>query len=185
MAHLDSKEGSPGAVDNATGTAALLAIGDLLVGQRLPVSVELVPINGEDHYSVGGEHCFVADNAGRWEEVVLAVNLDAVGARDALTAVSLYGCPPWLETHVNEVLARHPLVEPGEAWYESDHSIVAMQGRPALALTSTTFRELCGSITHTPGDTLDVVAAEPVAAAAEFVADVLRSLPSEPQGSLT
>jgi aminopeptidase YwaD len=182
MAHLDSKEGSPGAVDNATGTAALLAIGDLLAGQRLPVAVELVPMNGEDHYSVGGEHRFVADNAGRWEEIVLAVNLDAVGARDAGTAVSLYGCPPWLEHHIDRVMARHPTVERGDAWYESDHSIVAMHGRPAMALTSTTFRDLCASITHTPRDTLDIVAAEPVAAAAEFVADVLRSLPHETQG---
>jgi aminopeptidase YwaD len=184
MAHLDPKEGSPGAVDNATGTAALLAIGELLVEQVSPVSVEMVPINGEDHDSVGGEHCFVADNTGRWEELVLAINLDAVGARDARTAVSLYGCPPWPEAHVNEVLARHPHVQHGEAWYESDHSIVAMQGRPAVALTSTTFGEQCASITHTPRDTLEVVAAEPVAAAAEFVADVLRSLPAETQGSL-
>lgn len=179
MAHLDSKEGSPGAVDNATGTAALLVIGELLVGQHLPVSVELVPVNGEDHYSVGGEHCFVADNAGRWEEVVLAVNLDAVGARDARTAVSLYGCPPWLEAHVDEVLARHPLVERGEAWYESDHSIVAMRGRPTIALTSTNFRGLCASVTHTERDTLDVVALEPVAAAAAFVADLLANLPTD------
>jgi aminopeptidase YwaD len=185
MAHLDSKEGSPGAVDNATGTAALLAIGELLAGQHLPVAVELVPMNGEDHYSAGGEHRFVADNTGRWDEIVLAANLDAVGARGAGTAVSLYGCPPWLEQHIDQVVARHPMVEPGEAWYESDHSIVAMHGRPAMALTSTTFRDLCAGITHTPRDTLAIVDAEPVAAAAEFVADVIRSLPPNTQGPTT
>jgi aminopeptidase YwaD len=185
MAHLDSKEGSPGAVDNATGTAALLAIGELLVGTLLPVSLELGPINGEDHYSVGGEHCFVADNTGRWEEIVLAVNLDAVGARGATTAVSLYGCPDALADHVAAVMGRHPTLQPGEAWYESDHSIVAMHGRPAMALTSTTFRELCASVTHTPRDTLAIVDAEPVAEAAAFVADLLRSLPPETQGPTT
>ena len=182
MAHLDSKEGSPGAVDNATGTAALLAIAEVLSADDARHRLEILPLNGEDHYSVGGEHCFVAANEGRWEEILLAINLDAIGARGAATAVSLYGCPEGLAAHVETVLTRHPHVTMGEAWYESDHSIVAMQGRPAMALTSTTFRDLCAGITHTPRDTLDIVAAELVAAAAEFVADVVLSLPQQTPG---
>jgi hypothetical protein len=54
-----------------------------------------------------------------------------------------------------------------------------------MALTSTTFRDLCAGITHTPRDTLAIVDAEPVAAAAEFVADVIRSLPPNTQGPTT
>jgi hypothetical protein len=80
---------------------------------------------------------------------------------------------------------REPAGLTGEAWYESDHSIVAMDGRPAVALTSTTFRELCAGVTHTEGDTLDIVAAEPVAAAAAFVADLVGSLPADARGPAT
>ena len=69
MAHLDSKAGSPGAVDNATGVAALLSIAQRLAERDTPWRLEIVPFNGEDHYSVGGEHCFVADNEGRWDEI--------------------------------------------------------------------------------------------------------------------
>ena len=179
MAHLDSKEGSPGAVDNATGVAALLSIAQHLAERDTARRLEIVPFNGEDHYSVGGEHCFVTDNEGRWDEIELGINLDAVGARGAGTAVSLYGCPAGLLAHVEAVMARHPGISEGEAWYESDHSIVAMRGRPTIALTSTNFRELCASVTHTERDTLDVVAAEPVAAAAAFVADLVATLPRD------
>ncbi len=125
-----------------------------------------------------GEHLFVAANEGRWQEIVLAINLDAVGGRGAGTAVSLYGCCEDVSAIIRRVMRRHPGTSIGEPWYESDHSIVAMHGRPAVALTSTTFRELCATVTHTERDTLDVVDPERVAAAARFVADVIRSLPA-------
>jgi len=48
-----------------------------------------------------------------------------------------------------------------------------------VALTSTNFRELCATVTHTDRDTLEVVDAAVVAAAAEFVADLIRALPAE------
>ena len=182
MAHLDSKAGSPGAVDNATGVAALLSIAQRLAERDTPWRLEIVPFNGEDHYSVGGEHCFVADNEDRWGEIALAVNLDAIGARDASTAVSLYGCTRALTANVQAILARHAHVTMGDPWYESDHSIVAMRGRPAMALTSSTFRELCATVTHTERDTLAIVAAEPVAAAAAFVADLVARLPADAAG---
>lgn len=179
MAHIDSKGGSPGAVDNATGVAALLAVAELLADYHGPNLVELVPMNGEDYYASSGEHLFVAQNDGRWEEIVGAVNMDAIGARDAGTAVSMYGLSDAGIDIVDRVVRRHPRVSMGEEWYESDHSIVAAHGRPAVALTSTNFRELCAEVTHTERDTLDVVDPGEVAAAAEFVADLIRALSAE------
>ena len=79
---------------------------------------------------------------------------------------------------VHRVLRRHHTVSLGEGWYESDHSIIAAHGRPAIAMTSTSFRELCATVTHTESDTLELVDPELVAAAAEFVADLVRSLPA-------
>ena len=79
---------------------------------------------------------------------------------------------------IRRVLRRHPSVSLGEAWYEGDHSIVFGHGRPAVALTSTSFRELSATVTHTEHDTLELVDPTLVAAAAEFVADLVRSLPA-------
>ena len=178
MAHIDSKGGSPGAIDNATGVAALLGIAELLSEYDGPYRVELIPMNGEDYYGSIGEHLFVAQNEGRWEELLGTVNMDAIGAKGGQTAASLYAVDERVGELIGRVVRRHDTVSLGEEWYESDHSIVASQGRPTVALTSTSFRELSATVTHTEKDTLDLVDPSLVAAAAEFVADLVRSLPA-------
>lgn len=178
IAHIDSKAGSPGAVDDATGVASLLAVAENLTDYDFPYRLEILPMNGEDYYAASGEHLFVAANEGHWQEMVLAISLDVVGGRGAGTAVSLYGCGEDVSAIIKRVMRRHPGTSIGEPWHESDHSIVVMHGRPAVALTSTTFRELCATVTHTERDTLEVVEPERSAATARFVADVIRSLPA-------
>ncbi len=82
-------------------------------------------------------------------------------------------------------MARHLQTTIREARYDSDYSIVALRGLPVVALTSATFREPCARVTHTDRDTLDVVAAEPIAAAAAFAADHGQSLPANARGPAT
>ncbi len=178
IAHIDTKGGSPGAIDNGTGVAALLAVGRLLDDYEGPFRVELIPMNGEDYYASSGEHIFVAANDGRWEELLGTVNMDAIGARDAGTALSMYQVSERGNELIHRVLRRHPTISIGEEWYESDHSIVAGHGRPTIALTSASFRELCATVTHTERDTLDLVDPAEVVRVAEFVADLIRALPA-------
>jgi aminopeptidase YwaD len=140
IAHIDSKGESPGAIDNATGVAALLATARLLEDYDGPYRLELLPMNGEDYYASTGEHLFVEANEGRWDEIAVTVNMDAIGARDALTAVSMYALSDAGSDLVHRVVRRHGNVSIGEEWYESDHSIVAAHGRPAVAMTSSTVR---------------------------------------------
>jgi aminopeptidase YwaD len=47
-AHVDSKDGTPGALDNGTGVAALLGLMELLAEREPAHDVEIVPLNGED-----------------------------------------------------------------------------------------------------------------------------------------
>ena len=178
IAHIDSKGGSPGALDNATGVAALLGTAQLLSEYGGPYRVELIPMNGEDYYANSGEHLFVAANEGRWEELLGAVNMDAIGHRGARTAASMYAVSERGSELIGRVVRRHDTVSLGEEWYESDHSIVAAHDRPAVALTSYSFRELCAKVTHTEKDTLELVDSALVAGAAVFVADLVRSLPA-------
>jgi len=178
IAHIDSKGGSPGAIDNATGVAAMLGVARLLADYDGPYRVELIPMNGEDYYASSGEHLFVAANEGRWEELLGTVNMDAIGSRNAGTALSMYAVSERASELIHRVVRRHKTVTIGEEWYESDHSIVAGHGRPTVALTSTNFRELCETVTHTERDTLELVDPVEVGAAAEFVADLVRALPA-------
>lgn len=180
--HIDSKSGAPGALDNATGTAILLGLAELLTtdprglgGLRRGPTIELVPVNGEDHYSAAGEKLWVAANEDRWDEITLGLNADGAGWAGHPDAVSWYGCDATEEEAIRRTMARHPSLVEGESWYQSDHAILVAHGRPAVAVTSSAFRELCATITHTERDVPVLVDADAVADVARFFADVVRA----------
>jgi len=173
FAHVDSKQGSPGGIDNASGVAVLLVLAELLRDHVGPPVVEIVPLNGEDDWATPGEKLYVAANEGAWGNIVLGVNLDAAGAVGAATAISLYGVDDRLAARIREVAARPPGIVDGEAWYESDHGLFLLHGVPALAITSTTFRELCETVTHTELDSRDLADPAAIVAIARFLADLV------------
>ena len=176
FAHVDSKQGSPGGIDNASGVAALLALGGLLRDHAGPPRVELVPLNGEDDWATPGEKLYVAANEGAWGDILLGINLDAAGAVGGETAISLYGVEPALEATIRAAAARHAGIVEGEPWFESDHGLFLLNGVPALAITSTTFRELCATVTHTALDTRDLADPASIAGIARFLADLIAGL---------
>ena len=68
IAHVDSKPGTPGALDNAAGVVAVLQLAALLVDHRgrpweLP-AVEILVVNGEDYFSAAGEVDWLRRNGG-------------------------------------------------------------------------------------------------------------------------
>lgn len=175
-AHIDAKHGTPGALDNAAGTTVLLLLAELLGGYAGGPGLELVAINGEDNYAVPGELRFLADNEGRLDEIVLAVNLDGLGYREGATAYSLYGCPPALAATVRGSLGARPGMVEGEPWYQGDHMIFLAGGRPAVAITSERAAELMARYIHTALDRPELVAPARLAEAAEAIADLVRGL---------
>lgn len=82
-AHIDSKAGTPGALDNAAGAIVLLLLAELLKDYDGQLPVELVPFNGEDNYSVAGQKLYLARNEGHLQDVLVNVNLDGLGWRAA------------------------------------------------------------------------------------------------------
>jgi aminopeptidase YwaD len=78
-AHIDSKTGSPGAVDNACGVVVLLLLAEMLQARTPRLSIELLTINGEDNYSAGGELAYLRRHAGRLGDIQLAINIDGAG----------------------------------------------------------------------------------------------------------
>ena len=150
-AHIDTKAATPGALDNASGTAALLAFVESLSGKEFPFQIEIVLFNGEDYYSTPGEIAFMGNLT---ENYILAVNVDGVGLRDSATSVSFYSCSSDLESRIMERAEQHVNIERIEPWPMGDHMLFATYGIPTLAVTASNIFGLMGGVLHSPADNM-------------------------------
>ncbi len=173
--HLDTKPGTPGALDNASGVAVMLAVAELLRGDPPRLTVEFVAFNGEDHFASPGEVAYL-DAYPDASDVALVINIDGAGYTGRPTALSRFGIDGPLETAVDSALADHPRITEGEPWLSGDHAIFVMRNVPALALTSGGMRSLWATVPHTHADTPDVLDPGLLAHTARFVAGVVRAL---------
>jgi hypothetical protein len=82
-AHYDSVEGSPGANDNATGAAAVLALARLLAGEKTSRTLRFVEfVNEEPPYfqsSVMGSLVYAKGCRQRGEKIVAMLSLETIG----------------------------------------------------------------------------------------------------------
>jgi aminopeptidase YwaD len=179
MAHIDAKPGTPGALDNATGVATLLLLAELLADYDGALEIEIVAINGEDHYANPGERLYLEENRANFHDIILGVNLDGLGYIQGRTAYSLYGTTTELERSIQGVFARRKHLCPGQTWFQSDHALFVMHDRPAIALTSEHFTTLWSQIAHTPGDTVDLVSCDQLALTAICLRDLVQVIAAE------
>jgi aminopeptidase YwaD len=156
-AHVDSKPGTPGALDNASGVVTLL----LLAGELLSrigtialdeLGVEIAILNGEDYYSAPGEVAYLDAYADTLSEIVLAVNVDAAGYRVGQTAFSLYGVDSGAADVVRDRLSSSPRLVEGEQWPSSDHMVFVQNGVPAVALTTDQLDVVLREVVHSSHD---------------------------------
>jgi aminopeptidase YwaD len=175
-AHIDAKPGTPGALDNGTGIITLLLVAELLKGYSGDHSIEIVALNGEDYYSNPGELLYLQQNEGKFDEIVLGINIDGMGYTVGRTAYSLYDCPPDMVGGVRAVFAVDESFVAGEPWFQGDHALFLMNGRPALALTSERVAKLMAEFVHTERDTAEIVDPQKVAATALALHRLLMSL---------
>ena len=176
-AHFDTKPGTPGALDNAAGVATLLALAEQLADDP-PTNLEFVFFNGEDHYAAPGEVAYITGCGGEFGRIALVVNVDGVGLQGSETTVAFFNCPDAWADATRATMSRRPDLAETEPWPQGDHSIFAMQGVPCIALTSGGIHALIDSLIHTPNDTLDRLDPALMAAAVDFLAELLgRPLP--------
>ncbi len=180
-AHVDSKNGTPGAIDNGTGVAVLLLLAQWLEGRSLRRPVELVFFNGEDYYGAPGQVRYIEQNEGRFDSVLLNINIDGVGYREGLTCFSGMELPEAQQAVLQQVIARMPCLVEGLPWYQGDHSVFLQQGCPALAVSSQWLIENMENqeLTHTPKDNLSIVNYQRVAECALGVALFLEQLDAQ------
>jgi aminopeptidase YwaD len=175
FAHLDSKEGAPGALDNGTGVAALLGLAGLLADYDGEHAVEIVPLNGEDYYAATGQLHWLRENEGRLGDIVLGLNVDGAGFRGERTAVSFYDVPEPAAGVVRRAMEAHGFAE-GPQWPQGDHSILAVNGVPAVAVTSENVFFIVSTVAHTERDVPDLADPSAVLEVARFFADVVRGI---------
>lgn len=157
FAHIDSRIGTPGASDNASGVVVLLLLAELLADYAGNLGLKMVAMNGEDYYANPGEQQWLRLNEGRFDEILLGINVDDVGYHKGKVAYSLYDCPSELASSIHEVFSGYTDLTEGEPWYAGDHGLFLMNQRPALAITSELLMELMAEITHTPKDTPEIL----------------------------
>lgn len=158
-AHIDAKKGSPGAIDNATGVAVLLLLAQQLrdyAGDRL---IEIVAFNGEDYYAVPGQMNYLMANQGKFNDMILNINIDGAGYREGLSAFSLFDLPESIGIFADTIIAKNPGITEGVQWPQGDHSIFLQNGVPAIAVSSEWFIDNIAEqdITHTPKDKPEIV----------------------------
>ena len=151
-AHIDSKQSTPGALDNGTGVVILLLLAELLTDYAGRTRIEIVAINGEDYYGANGEIEYIKANQGKFDDILLAVNMDLAGHKASHTIYSLFGCPEPMNQKLHTIFGQTHNFAEGPEWYQSDHSIFIQNGRPAVAIASSDFMELSTEITHTDKD---------------------------------
>ncbi len=155
MAHIDSRSEGSGAIDNAAGVVALMLVAEMLQDSGHGLTVEIVAVNGEDHYANPGEVLLLRENEGRLGDILLGINIDGAGYRHGDTAFSLYGVDDSHSVMAREEMVAHGIIE-GDQWRQGDHSLLVQNEVPALAITSAELIEIM-SIAHSPDDVSDVV----------------------------
>ena len=151
-AHIDAKDKTPGALDNAASVVVLLLLAELLQEYDGNTGIDLVPFNGEDHYSAAGEKAYLKANKGTLNQVLLNINMDALGAHHENTLYSFYECPDTMKTIIQDKFSKQSEFAEGEPWYQSDHMVFVMNGIPAIAITSENFMQILTELAHTPED---------------------------------
>lgn len=168
-AHIDTKVGTLGALDNASGVAVLLALASELAGNNYPYRVEFVLFNGEDYYSNPGEMAYLASHLSHPEEFVCAYSLDGVGLIGQKTSYSFYECSEKLMSRIAGFAARFSELEKIDPWPQGDHMLFASSGVPAIAITSCGIFELVDRVLHTANDIPELIDTEKLKTIVNFL----------------
>ncbi|KUG03248.1 hypothetical protein ASZ90_019347 [hydrocarbon metagenome] len=155
-AHIDTKKGTPGTIDNGGGVAVMLGLARLLADYRGKYTIELLNINGEDYYAYSGGMKYLADNQNTFNQIVMAINVDGAGLKGSRTTFCSFNSSDKMDQLFKKVFHDTSKFIETVPWYQSDHMMFAMNGRPALALTTEDFENTWSNIAHTAKDTIDL-----------------------------
>ena len=169
--HMDTKNHTAGALDNAAGIVTLLKTAEKVTAGNYDIGI--VPFNSEEYFGADGELAYLGKVQADGDNVALFINIDSVGHIGSKAAVSLYNIPEEMTELINGMIAEQEDVVIGEPWYAGDHAAFAFQGVPCIAVTSSDIFAGGLNDTHTMRDTVDTVDVRLLSETASFLADVV------------
>lgn len=179
--HLDSWHLAEGALDNGTGSAAILEVARALtrVDWRPRRTVRFVWFQGEEH-GLHGSRAYAAAHRNEMDDIVAVVNVDMPGSPRRFAT---FGHPEVVEflQSVRRDLAAFDIADEitDARWTASDHAAFMKEGVCALSLHG----DLGPGVKyyHSTGDTYDRVDCRGTNQAAAALAVLVRRLADEPQ----
>jgi hypothetical protein len=189
-AHLDTVntrgpgEAAPGADDNASGSAGVLAIGQVLAGQTLGHDLRLILFGGEEQGLFGSRHFVNGLDADERDRIIAVVNMDMIACTNTANATVLLEGAPASQSMIDSLagiaqahtsLAVQTSLDP----FNSDHVPFLDLGIPAVLTIEGT--DSANDRVHSDRDTLGTLdfslALEILRMNATFVARALEARP--------
>ncbi len=140
-AHYDSVPGSPGADDNGSGTAAVLAIADILSKYTFDINIRFVTFDGEEQ-GLLGSHVYALEAKNNADRIIAVLNADMIGyaiTQSHEKKIKVYhdNQSNWLVNFTDDVAEQYlahidlDVIPSGYSW-GSDHSSFWDQGYSAV-----------------------------------------------------
>ena len=175
-AHMDSKNNTLGALDNASGIVTLLKLAESL--QLEKYDVDVVPFNSEEYFGANGELLYLEEIKKNQDNIKLLINIDSVGHVGSKVAVSLYNISEEWTLRITEIINKRNSTQMGQAWYAGDHVPFVFQGISCIAISSSDMWEGGLDQTHTMEDTTQNVDEKLLADAELFIRELLTEIES-------
>jgi aminopeptidase YwaD len=171
LAHFDTMHDTPGAIDNGSGVAVLLALAESLARSDPLIGLEWLAVNGEETGGLGDAE-YLHRRESELEHLLTVINVDGVGQQLGANSITMLGASRPFEDQVRKVHQRYPGVVWVDPWYESDHSAFFWRGVPCIALSSVGV----ANVGHLPADTATWISPAKLDEIVSLITDVVESL---------
>ena len=177
-AHYDTKLDTPGAVDNACGVAALLALAERLARVPRQTALEFVAFSNEEYYTSPERDVYYQANGETFPEISAAINMDGFGNLVSATNIAAFAASGQFEALVEAARLCSPGVIRTDPWPSSNHYLFFSHGVPSVAISGTG----AVSLGHTPEDSLEWVSAKKLETVVSLVAGLIAELDGKDPG---
>lgn len=175
-AHYDTKIDTPGAGDNAGGVAAMLATAEILSHNPIEANLEFVAFTNEEYLPLGDDTYWQLAGDEHANAMLLAINFDGLGHILDANTLAIFAQSETFKAAAELVSQAYPEMVWVDPWPESNHSLFAMRGVPALALSSRALWQYA----HQRDDTARWISPKRLAEAAHFTARMVETVQSRP-----
>ena len=169
-AHYDTVASTPGANDNASGTAVLLTVAQQLAGKSFPFTLRFIAFGSEELGLRGSRHYVASLSQEQQRQIIVMLNLDALGTGDSVVVLGDGGL-------IDEVVQLGAGVgisvdrSRGIGGSSSDHASFRQVGIPVVMFSSQDFSRI-----HSAGDTLEHIDPQLLGDTVRLAVSLLESL---------